>query len=104
LASGDTLMVARASYLVSDSAVSAMDLALRQARRDAEQSRANETDRLEQLRISQRWVDSLTVNLTLERAFRRETAPSGWDKLVETLENFGLAAGGFAICRMTETR
>lgn len=107
LESGDSVMVARGYYLVSDSAVSQLDLALRTSRRDLEQARADLADAREIADARAELIDTLEVSLAGERAYRsisEQLLAAQQSPFVEMLENFGLAAGGFAVCRLTEPR
>lgn len=108
LADGDTLRVTRDSRLVSDAAVARMDSALRARKADLEDCRETKKRRAEQVEILQTALDSTTFQLARETAWRRgaeellKDARGNEGTLIETLENFGLASAGFAVCRATE--
>lgn len=107
LPSGDSLVVGEDSRLVSDAALVRTDSTLRSLRSRVRVAEQEAGDRAEQ-------GDSLEAALTrceqryaAERAWREATERILEDQqggFVETLENFGLVAGGFAVCRLTEPR
>lgn len=105
--SGDSIPVASSSFLVSGDALARTDSTIRALRRDLETSRANEADREEQVELLRTELDSVKLNLAGERAYRsvaERLLESQQGTLEETLENFGLAALGFGVCRVTERR
>lgn len=94
LPSGDSLVVERAGWLVSDSALVAMDRSLRDCRADREA-------RAEQVALLTEALDSVTLSLRAEQAWRSATTAfldrdTGWR---EFLENTSLVGLGFLSCR-----
>lgn len=95
LPAGDTLVLGFPAYLVSDSAVARIDFSIQRCE-------ADRAARYRQVELLRGTVDSLEAALRGEQVWR-ETANAllrrqqpEWQ---ETIENFGLTLGGFAVCR-----
>jgi hypothetical protein len=103
----DSLVVQDGSWLVSDSAVVRMDLALRAARDSLGARTADLRDREAQLAIQAELVDTLRYNLAGERAYRdlaEQIMAAKPHPLLELAENVGLVGSGMLMCRLTEPR
>jgi len=96
---GDSLLATIDYRLVSDSAIIRMDLALRTARQERDHAKEDASDWQEISQLRSRQVDSLSIALNLT-----STLLGSRPNWLETIENFGLAAGGFTVCRALDPR